>query len=308
MNFVVLIQGHNQILYPACADQGPSPLLTLAASDTYNTTMKAPAATLAHLAPEIRNEIYSLALASPKTFFMQPTQYQARLFSLRERSDSSSYEAIETMQVLGLVSGRIRQEVRTLFYASKHFFVLGYGYEYLPVFVRWLQVIGPDCLAVLRNLCMAGYMWYQPALHLTARLHHLLRMCENMGRFTIQLNIRHLCESCSTELDTYINTIPIQDGPMPRVNVGEWVKTILAMKRLTEFNLDFVASFDKAKVLLGEEKSFRLLDGEKGSALAKDIERRLAEELEAASPGHNVAVQVRYGGGDERTYYGTPWT
>ena len=270
--------------------------------------MPAPAPNLAHLAPEIRNAIYSLALASPKTFFMLPTRYQARTFSLRERSDSSSYEAIETLQALGLVSRRIRQEVRTLFYASKQLFVLGYGYEYLPVFVRWLRVIGPNCLAVLRNLCMAGYMWYQPALQLTAQLHRLLRTCKNMRRFTIQLSMRHLCESCLTELDTYMNIMPLPDGPMPRVNVREWVKTISAMKSLRGFTLDFVASFDKAKVLLGEERSFRLLAVEKVRALAEDIEQRLIEELEVASPGNDVAVQVRYGGGDERTYYGTPWS
>jgi hypothetical protein len=133
-------------------------------------------------------------------------------------------------------------------------------------------------------------------------------MCEHLTMLTIQLNIRHLCESCVPELNAYINTVRPQprNGPMPRVDVKGWVETILVMRSLKVFNLDFVISLDKAKLLLGKERSLSLLSGEKGRELAEDIEVRLFQELQEAKPGNGVAVRVRYGGRDKRTYEGVP--
>lgn len=110
------------------------------------------------LAPECRNIVYGMVFESPSHFFIVAADGLSRRFRLRQRSDKLQYEAVAALQALCQVSQMIRHEARTLFYASKHFLVLPYGYEYLPVFVHWLESIGPECRAVVRTLCLAGYM------------------------------------------------------------------------------------------------------------------------------------------------------
>jgi hypothetical protein len=265
--------------------------------------------TLSRLPPEIRNNIYSLVLTSPRAMFIVPAKQWRGAFHLREQSDTPSYEAVEALQTLGAVSRNVRQEVRTLFYATKHFIVLGYNYEYLPVFVRWLEVIGAECRAALRNLCLAGYMWYQPSISLTTQLHDQLRSCLNLHRLTVQINIRHLCESCLPNLMAYLNYMDPEpyDGPLPLIDVAAWAKTIVSMPKLNWFRLDLVMSVDEENTKLCRERIYEAFSSERGRVLAEDFESSLKKEIELQDPGRIGVVQVRYGGGDERSYHGAPW-
>jgi hypothetical protein len=265
--------------------------------------------TLSRLPPEIRNDIYLLVLASPKTTFIVPARQQRGTFSLRERSDSPSYAAVKALQTLGTISRIVRQEVRTLFYATKHFIILGYNYEYLPVFVRWLEAIGAECRAALRNICLAGYMWYRPSISLTTQLHDQLRSCFSLQRLTVQIDIRHLCESCLPGLMAYFNYMGPEphDGPLPLVDVAAWAKTIVSMPKLDWFRLDLVLSVDEENTRLCRERIYKAFSSERGRILAEDVELSLKKEIELQDLGKVGVVQMRYGGGDERSYHGAPW-
>lgn len=264
---------------------------------------------LARLPPEIRNGIFSLVLACPRAMFIIPAAQFQGAFHLRERSDEAQQEATHTLQALGTVSHGMRQEARTLFYATKSFIILSYGYEYLPVFVRWLEAIGPDCCAALRSLCLPGYMWYRPSLSLTMQLHDLLRSCSRFQRLTVQNNIRHLCESCLPDLMSYLNYTGPEphDGPLPLVDVSAWAKTIVSLTNLKWFRLDLIMSVDKENIKLCRERSYRAFSGERGRVLAEDVETRLRKEIDLRNPRRGIDLRVRYGGGDERSYRGAPW-
>jgi hypothetical protein len=214
---------------------------------------------LSVLPPEIRNTIYTLLLAPPGPIFIVPSPGRNRRFQLREWTDTSQYEALDALRALTLTSRQARWEARTLFYASKHCLVLAYGFEYLPVFVRWLEAIGAECRTVLRNISLTGYMWYQPAARLTSRLHALIRDCGLLRVLTVQLHIRHLGETCAADLDAYFEyTGPQQhDGPLPQIEISAWAGTIVRLPDLDCFRLYLVMAVDKKKVRLGQERSFR---------------------------------------------------
>jgi hypothetical protein len=263
----------------------------------------------AHLAPETRNAIYELAYESPLAFFIVVANDVLPSFRLRERSEQAQHDAVNALQAPELVNRQIRGEARTFFYASKNFLVLPYGYEYLPVFVHWLRRIGSECRTVLRSICLAGYMWYQPSTPLNRQFYGLLRSCVNLRRLTLQLNIWHLCDSCTAQLDVYlsINGPGPHDGPMPEIDVSLWAETIARLHSTHTVRLDIIMSLDRKRNTIAKEKEYIYFKSNKGRALAKDVERRLREHVEKMSIGREVKIFVRCVGKDERAYYGQPW-
>lgn len=261
------------------------------------------------LAPETRNAIYGMVFESPLPFFIVAADGPSPRFRLRERSDTLQYEAIAALQALGLGSRSMRHEARTFFYASKHFLVLPYGYEYLLVFVHWLDSIGPDCRAVLQTLCLAGYMWYVPSLALTQRLHDMLRTCVSLRTLVVQLSIWHLCEAQREELEGYLSFEGPEphDGPMPVVDMTPWAQTIVAMPEIQTMRLDIIMSIDRARENIGRTREYIYFMDERGRALASDLERRLLEELAALGGRADVVVTVTFVGTNERVYHGQPW-
>ncbi|KAH7088801.1 hypothetical protein FB567DRAFT_318359 [Paraphoma chrysanthemicola] len=264
---------------------------------------------LSLLPPEVRNTIYALLLAPAGPCFVIAATGAAKRFELRERNDGARYEVIRVLQALASTSRQMRQESRTLFYASNHFLVLTYGFEYLPIFVRWLEAIGPDCRAVVRAVSLSGFMWYQPNDSLTSQLHRLLRECRRLRGLTIQLNIRHLCESCLADFDAYFEFEGPQphDGPLPRVDVTSWVDTIVRMPDVSRFRLDLIMASDREKVKTGRERYFRDFNAERGRVLACDVERRIKERVAELDPSHSGSIRVSYVGGNVRAYHGVPW-
>jgi hypothetical protein len=264
---------------------------------------------LARLAPETRNTIYEFIFDTPQAYFVVATDGAAPSFRLRDRSDQSQYDAVHVLQALGLVDHEIRREARTFFYASKHFIVLPCGYDYLSVFVHWLYRVGAECRAVLRKVCFAGYMWYQPSLAYTRRFHGLLRSCTNLRRLTVQMNIWHLCESCTSNLDAYLSMEGPgpYDGPMPQVDISVWAETIARLHNTHTVRLDIIMSVDRKRDSCIKEKDYMYFIGARGSALAEDVERRLRERIEGMDIGRDVELFVKYMGTDERVYFGNPW-
>jgi hypothetical protein len=258
------------------------------------------------VAPEIRNAIYEMVFDAPLPFFIVAATGTCGQFQLHERSDQSQYNAILTLQALGSITRALRREARTFFYASKHFLVLPYGYEYLPVFVRWLEAIGPECRAVLRTVCFAGYLWYKPHASITERFHDLLRGCTSIRTLTLQVNIWHLCASCITDLDAYLSH-DSADAPMPQVDVSEWAETVLRIVTIEKFRLSIVLGADLQRDTDNMENGSFYFGAQHGKALAELVEGRLKERIEGLDAGRDVVVHVRYVGTDQRTYRGMPW-
>ncbi|KAF1919930.1 hypothetical protein BDU57DRAFT_408044, partial [Ampelomyces quisqualis] len=195
-----------------------------------------------HLAPETRNTIYGMVFDSPLPFFIVASDGVTPGFRLRERSTQSQYEALQSLQALGVVNREMRRETRTFFYAVKHFLILPYGYEYLSIFVSWLAAIGSECRAVLRNVCFAGYMWYQGSAALTQQFHDLLRSCTRLRILTVQIHVWHLCEGRVADVDSFLNFEGPEphDGSMPEVDISTWADTSVQLPGLRTFRLDIV--------------------------------------------------------------------
>ncbi|KAF2828984.1 hypothetical protein CC86DRAFT_436609 [Ophiobolus disseminans] len=202
----------------------------------------------------------------------------------------------------------LRMEARSYFYAPRKSFVSAEGYEYLAVIVGWLDGMGWECREFLRKVCFSGLMWYRPTHVLTAQLHDPLRECTGLLILSLQLNIRHLYEAYSLDLDTYLRCTKrqLRDCPLPPVNVGDWAKTVVELPALACFNMDIVFGADTFKVSNGEELNYRAF-GARGNRLTEQVGRELKQKISELSPGNEVVVKVRYIGGDERMYYGVPW-
>lgn len=265
---------------------------------------------LGRLPPEIRNEIYTLVLEGPDTYFIIPAQQSARKFRLYDRTPLPQHQALRNLLAFRVLGRGAWQEARTLFYAMNKFILLVHNFEYLPVFVRWLDAIGSECRAVLRSVCMVGSMWYRPSKTLTRKLHNLLSSCTNIRQTTLHVNIRHVFEGNLEELEAYFSyTSPRpHDGPLPQVDVSSWVSTILTMSNLRRFRLVLAMSLDVGRVQAGTEQSFHDFSWERGRLLANDIETRLKVALyEEERISELSVVNIRYIGGDERCYEGLPW-
>jgi hypothetical protein len=255
------------------------------------------------LAPELRNVIYDILFESPQCFFVRAVEGTYPKLCLRESSGQPQYDALQLLQTLGLVSQGIRFEARTRFYASKHFFVLPYGFEYLPIFVHWLEAIGPECQAVLRKACFAGYIWHQPSMVLTKRFQSLLQNCANLRLLTVQISVRHLCESCLPDLDAYFDF----DGPLPDIDITAWAETIAHLPELKDVRLDLIMSRDRAWTPLQEELMYMYFMDDRGKKLVEDLERRLRGRVDELRPGKDIDMTVRYAGTHNRMYYGRMW-
>jgi hypothetical protein len=112
------------------------------------------------IAPEIRNAIYSLLLQSDKQIRIVADEHAVDAFTFRESSSESQYASMRILRKLSIVSSEVRREARTYFCAANSFTLCCYHYEYLPIFVRWLEAIGNKCKAVLKSVEMYGYQWY----------------------------------------------------------------------------------------------------------------------------------------------------
>jgi hypothetical protein len=260
--------------------------------------------TLRRLAPEVRNTIYSLLLHSDDALITTPSVETAGRFKLRERSSESQLAIVKALQNLSVVSTGVRREARTYFYAANRFTICDNRYENLPVFLRWLEGIGPECRAVLRSVNLHGYMWYQPSLQLTKRFHELLRECTNARVVDLTISLRHYCEASLPELNAYMNYMGPEphDGPMPEVDVADWAQTIVRMPKLTKFDLYLVLGADRERIRMGMERSLGGLSGDRAHVLAANVQRRLGAAVRELS-GRSVAVQVRYRGEYEDRYY-----
>jgi hypothetical protein len=274
-----------------------------------NTTSTVIPASFLALPPEIRNAVYDLVFGSLSPFFIVVAEGNRRAFRLRDRSDKPQNEVVRALQALGLSRRDIRHEARTLFYATRQFILLPYGYEYLPTFVRWLEAIGSDCRAVMRTVCFAGYMWYRQDHFLTLQLHDLLRMCASLQTLVLQIDIWHLCATCTRELCTYLNFEGPEphDGPIPMIDLTAWGNTLVHLPKLESFRLDIIMSVDKTREAFRKEIRYMPFATERGRALAKDMEIRLRERMIEMSEGSNAVLAVRYVGTNERVYDGSPW-
>lgn len=183
--------------------------------------------------------------------------------------------------------------------------MLCYGFEYLPIFVHWLEKIGPACRAVLRKVMLSGYMWYQPSQPLTQRLHSLLRECSNTRHLNIQPNIRHFCESNLPELSAYLNYMGPEphDGPLPYIEVSPWTQVIVAARHLETFELGLVLSADNEMVRTERRLNVQEFSEDRGNVLARDVEQSLGDSVKEICEGRDVEIGVRYKGRDERKYY-----
>lgn len=258
----------------------------------------------ADLAPETRNAIYALSFDSPSPFFVVAAHGPRPRFKLRERSEESQYDAVSALQAFGAVSRAIRQEVRTFFYATRQFIVLPYGYEYLPIFVRWLDSIGPQCRGVLQNVYFAGYMYYHQSGPLTKQFHDLLRSCKGLRKLGVHINIWHLCEACSPSLSDIPNP---RKSPLPEIDMMGWAETVVRLPELQAFKLELVLSVDKRKEARGVVRSYSNLSNGRGILFAEAMESTLRGGILAMGTGSVSKVEVRYTGTDKRDYHNIPW-
>jgi hypothetical protein len=274
-----------------------------------NTTTTRMTASFLVLAPKIRNAIYDLVFESSSPFFIVVAEGNRLAFELRVRSDKPQDDVVRALQALSLVHQNIRREVRTIFYASRQSIILSYDYEYLPIFVRWLDAIGFDCRSVLRTVCFAGYMWYRQDSFLTLQLHDMLRTCASLQTVVTQMNIWHLCETCTRHPYAYLNFEGPEphDGPVSGIDISGWADTLVCLQELETFSLDVIMCADKTKEVFRKEIRYMPFATERGRALAENVERRLRERMTEMNTGSNTALAVRYVGTNERVYHGSPW-
>jgi hypothetical protein len=258
------------------------------------------------LAPEIRNTIYEKIFETPLAFFIVAAPGTSGQFKLHGKSEQSQYAAIRMLQALGGTSRMVSEEARTFFYASKHFLVLPYGYEYLSVFNRWLEAIGPRCRAVLRNVCFAGYLCLRPCTAPTAQFHNLLRSCSSVRVLTLQLEVEHVYAGYITDLEEYVNQ-DAYNAPLPRVDLSQWATTAMQMPKIERIKLDIIRSTEFRDRVDSTPDAWIFLRPKNAKTLAADARRRLKEVMNQIDAGRNVVVQVSYVGMDKRAYCGLPW-
>ncbi|KAH8724869.1 hypothetical protein GQ44DRAFT_827004 [Phaeosphaeriaceae sp. PMI808] len=222
-----------------------------------------------NLPAEIHNIIYAIAFQSSTSFFLAAAEKTAGQFRLHEKSEKAQHDAVKVLRTLSKVSREVRIEARTLFYASKHFVILGEEYEYLPILVRWLDVIGPECRGVLRKMCFTGHMWYDPCVNLTAQFHDLLRSCVSLRTLTVEFSLPHVYESRLPSLGLYIASLG---------DVSPWARSISKMPGLESFRLDLLATVDKDNNGLRNARYY-WQTGERARKLGQNVNKRLREAI-----------------------------
>ncbi|KAH4106177.1 hypothetical protein HBI37_147520 [Parastagonospora nodorum] len=242
------------------------------------------------LPPETRNAIYTLIFDSPSPFFVKATQGPRRRFKLRERSEKSQYDAVGALQALELFSRTIRQ-------------------EYLTIFLQWLDSIGPQCRGVLRDVYLAGFMWYKGSFPLTEQFHNFLRSCTGMRKHGIQIHGWHLREARGRSLNAHleIHGRGPKNGQMSGFDVSAWAETIVRLPALQTFRLDLIYSMDNIKEACGEVTTYFYPNKKRGEMLAEDVESQLHEMIVELGTGSGAEVEVGYMGIDKRRYEDSPW-
>jgi hypothetical protein len=231
-------------------------------------------------APEIRNIIYPHSLLASEVFAATPSVDTVGGFKLPERMNKPPRsDVVTTLRSLSFVSRTVRREARTFFYARNMINIDEKEYEYLPLFVGWLEALGAECRALLRDVWLYGHMWYRPSSGLTERLHELVRECRNARTVELCLNVRHLCESNLPAPNKYLYHDPVYgpcDGLLPEVDVSGWLRTISSLPKVLKFIIELVLSVDHAEVS-GRRGSnvYMGVSSTQGTILAKDIDKRL---------------------------------
>jgi hypothetical protein len=158
-------------------------------------------------------------------------------------------------------------------------------YEYLPLVFGWLEALGAECRAVLRDVWLYGHMWYGPSSGLTERFHELVRECRNARTVELCFNVCHLCESNLPAPNEYLYHDPGYgpcDGLLPEVDVSGWVRTISSLLKVLKFILETVLSVDHAEVSgRGGSNVYMGVSSTQGTVLAKDIDKRLKMAIQA---------------------------
>jgi hypothetical protein len=277
--------------------------------------------TFAYLPPEIRNMIYALIFENPSDLNVIAAEKSDGQFKLARPYYKPQYDALMALRAHCIVrqevfrskitrdvmADQLRLEARTYFYASQRFRVLSYGFEYLPLYVRWLEAIGPECRVVLPSVALAGCMWYKPAEILTMRSHTLLQNCESLRSLTIELNIRHLYEKSPNEIKAFLESAEeaSSDEMVPHADIGTWVGTITKIPALKKFILQLGMGVDKRQE--SKYRNFEVSEIRKGRLLAREVERQLEREVSEMSGRTELVIEVEYVGRYEQRYGGLPW-
>lgn len=277
--------------------------------------------TFAYLPPEIRNIIYALIFENPSDLNKIAAEGSDGQFKLARPYCQPQYDALVALRAHCIVrqkgfrpkttrdgmADQLRLEARTYFYASQRFRVLSYGFEYLPLYVRWLEAIGPECRVVLRSVALAGCMWYKPAEILTMQLHTLLQNCESLISLTIELNIRHLYEKSPNEIKAFLESAEetSSNEMVPHADVGTWVGTIKKIPALKKFILQLGMGIDKRQE--SKYRKFEVSEIQKGRLIAREVERQLGREVSEMSGWTELVIGVEYVGRYEQRYGGLPW-
>ena len=195
-----------------------------------------------------------------------------------------------------------------MFYSVNRFVVVAYGYEYLPVFVRWFEAIGEECRRVLRAVMFMGYMWYIPSPELTGRLQSFLGECTNARFVHLQLSLRHFCEAQLDEVTAYMDSVGPQppNGPLPNIDIAPWATTIASLPEVRIVRIELVSSSDKTIERMNRAPGVWNPANERGNVVTESIEKRLIAAVKNRCPNRTIVIRVRYIGTDERRYY-VPW-
>lgn len=274
----------------------------------------------ASLPPEIRNRVYALLFDDTTDMVVAPAVGSKRQFKLARLHDQRKYDALVAQRAYyvpdrlpaavplshGITVDQLQLEARTYFFARQRFRVLSYGYEYLPIYVRWLDVMGVECRSVLRSLVLAGSMWYRPSEILTQQLHTLLRDCECLTSLEVQLNVRHLYERSFSGLEEFFDYIeePSSDETTPRPDMKCWMQTITKLPALQKFVLRLVVGIDKKQPHYRKYEESERWNGE---LLARSVERQLKTKILEGAQEREIIIEAEFLERDEQRYRGLPW-
>jgi hypothetical protein len=278
--------------------------------------------TFPYLPPEIRNRIYALLFNDSADLVVMAAEGSRRQFKLPRLHDQYRYDALIAQRAYYVASGlptetpashalapdQLRLEARTYFYARQRFRIVADGYEYLPLYVRWLDAIGIECRGYLPSVVFVGCMWRRTSKSLTTQFHTLLQDCRCLTSLTVQLDIRHVFEDSLKELDLLFQHPEGAIGreTVPQLDLVSWAETVAKLWSLKTFALQLVIGINQTQEVhngQSEESERR-----KGEWIAKGVERQFIEQLLRMSDRNETVVEVNFFGREEEEYRGLPWS
>lgn len=280
------------------------------------------------LPTELRNRIYAYLLAPyPKSpcasyaesdtqFWVEPSYgpSQPGKFQLYRRSNPEHFQILAAYRALGLVSKATRREATTFFWSQNHIRVMAFRYDYLPVFLGFLNAIGPLNRAVLKRLDLYGNLNHDDMEWKMQVLQDKLISCRSLQTLELQLQLPHFCGMAPE--DILLKKYMGREIPCPYLS--QWTGMISAMKELArvEFKLVSHTAVVNAPNLPHRPQVVVpwLHDPDEEvhrshyENLAKDLEGRLINRVETMNPGRQVDIQVWYDNGLRMAYMGRPWS